>query len=287
MAIRWGASRLKAKAVRSRSHPLRGFPGCQVLRDDELGGSKRRKYLTLVPTLQGVLEVVLRGGPTSHNVLALALLLRESGIKPIYFQPLRGRTPGGIFALTREVLGDGLHPVEAERVEEAIAEYARREGVRVVAEGASEPAALPGALTLADQVAEGEWKQVFVDSGTGMMAAAVVLGLAARGRRLPVHVVDLTGDFERALQHWLPFVEAHYGVLLRPGPYAVHRPPVGASFGSQPAAVRREITRLAQEEGFLADPVYSAKLFLTARPLARPGALLIHSGGVFLKSLTE
>lgn len=268
--------------MQSRIHTLRGFPGCHVLRDDELGGSKRRKYSSLLPSLTGALEVVLRGGPTSHNVLMLALLLRERGLRPIYFQPLRGRPPGGVFALTREVLGDGLYPVEAERLEEAVAEYARRPGVRVVAEGASEPAALPGALTLVEQVAQHPWKGIFIDSGTGMMAAVLVLGLAARGRRLPVHVVDLTGDFEAALQAWLPRVEAHYGAPLRPGPYTVHRPPVGASFGSQPAAVRREITRLAQEEGFLTDPVYSAKLFLTARPLARPGTLLIHSGGVFL-----
>lgn len=273
--------------MRARIHPLRGFPGCQVLRDDELGGSKRRKYSTLLPSLQGSLEVVLRGGPTSHNVLQLALLLRECGVKPIYFQPLRGRPPGGIFALTREVLGDGLHPVEADQLEAAIAEYARKDGVCVVAEGASEPAALPGALTLAEQVAEEACKEVFIDSGTGMMAATLVLGLAARGRRLPVHVVDLTGDFEKALKLWLPRVEAHYGALLRPGPYTVHRPPVGASFGSQPAAVRREIARLAQEEGFLTDPVYSAKLFLTARSLARPGALLIHSGGVFLQAMAK
>jgi len=255
--------------MRARIHPLRGFPNCHVLRDDELGGSKWRKYATLLPSLEGATEVVLRGGPTSHNVLQLALLLRERGIRPVFFQPLRGRQPGDVFSRTRKVLGDGLIPVDASRVEEAIAEYARRPGVHVVAEGASVPAAWPGALTLAQQVAEGSWTRVFVDSGTGMMAAAVVLG-----QPFPVEVVDLTGAFPEALQRW----QEHSG--LTPAPYRVHRPPVGASFGSQPAAVRRELARLAEEEGFLADPVYSGKLFLTARGLAEPGSLLVHSGGV-------
>ena len=61
-------------------------------------------------------------------------------------------------------------------------------------------------------------------------------------------------------------------------------PATAKSFGSTNKTIFEEIRRIAREDGILTDPVYSAKLFLTARQTILNktldgNILLIHSGG--------
>jgi D-cysteine desulfhydrase len=74
---------------KSRCHPLNGYlpqrPSAPLFikREDELNanavGTKHRKYLSLLPTLQhsGSRRVILIGSAHSNNVLGLAQLLRS------------------------------------------------------------------------------------------------------------------------------------------------------------------------------------------------------------------
>jgi 1-aminocyclopropane-1-carboxylate deaminase/D-cysteine desulfhydrase-like pyridoxal-dependent ACC family enzyme len=63
----------------------------------------------------------------------------------------------------------------------------------------------------------------------------------------------------------------------------LHRPAIGASYGSVNAEVLAHIARFAKH-GVLTDPIYSAKHLVTAEQdlagsSARKVALVIHSGG--------
>ena len=64
----------------------------------------------------------------------------------------------------------------------------------------------------------------------------------------------------------------------------LYRPHVGRAFGSTNKTIFDEIRRIARTEGFLTDPIYSVKLFLTARRIIadekiKGNCLFIHSGG--------
>jgi len=64
----------------------------------------------------------------------------------------------------------------------------------------------------------------------------------------------------------------------------LYYPATAKSFGSTNKTIFNEIRRIAREDGILTDPVYSSKLFLTARQTIFDQALdgnilLIHSGG--------
>jgi 1-aminocyclopropane-1-carboxylate deaminase/D-cysteine desulfhydrase-like pyridoxal-dependent ACC family enzyme len=66
--------------------------------------------------------------------------------------------------------------------------------------------------------------------------------------------------------------------------YTLYYPATAKSFGSTNKTIFKEIQRVAREDGILTDPVYSSKLFLTARQTILNkkfggNILLIHSGG--------
>jgi 1-aminocyclopropane-1-carboxylate deaminase/D-cysteine desulfhydrase-like pyridoxal-dependent ACC family enzyme len=67
--------------------------------------------------------------------------------------------------------------------------------------------------------------------------------------------------------------------------FRCHRPLSARSFGSTNQAVFQEIQRTAAESGIMLDPIYSAKLFMSARAAyaerkADEDVLLLHAGGV-------
>jgi 1-aminocyclopropane-1-carboxylate deaminase len=264
----------------ARWHPLRSFAApTWLLREDELGGTKRRKYRSLVPALiaRGLTSVRLRGSPHSNHLLQLSLLLKEAGIEPVYHQEGRPGPVRGNGLWNRLILGANY------RLDEA------GDHTYEIPEGAVTREALPGAITLSTSVARALARtgasHVAIDAGTGFSALGLLLGLTHlyRGRPKPrLSVLWLGGrvcPWEHLVAEWSP-VAAEWLELDEPIMAEVSRPASAASFGAVNAGVLDEIVRTAREEGVLLDPLYTAKLFQEARRRQWPeGTLLIHSGG--------
>lgn len=294
----------------SRVHPLSSFdfPGvrCFVKRDDELGfgisGSKLRKYRSLFAYLEQekIREALLIGAPFSNHILSMAQLLRENKITPILF--LIGTLPQkrqGNFLLSSLFLeAENIHWFSRKNWEtiDAIAnEFVQsKKDTVLIAKGASMKESLPGTLTLATDILENEkclglhFDHVFIDSGTGMMASALILAFAWLQKKSLVHVIQIAGtkaEFEGALGFWKKEFEMWLNAPLNTlFSYRYYVPENAKSFGATNAKVFQTIKQMAKEEGMLTDPIYTAKLFFEGKRILQNqriqgNVLFIHSGG--------
>jgi len=298
--------------VTSRTHPLKSFNtstcACYVKREDELGfgisGSKIRKYRTLIPYLlsQNIGEVIVIGGAFSNNVLGITQLLIENGITPTLF--LRGepiQKPKGN-ALFIQLLVDPslIHWISRKEwpdVQQHISQYIQSHtstSFFVLDEGASVKEALPGVLTLPLDILQNEsdlnkqFNHLFLDVGTGLTAIALLLGYAWIEKTTHFHLLLLADTAENFVEQLKLF---HHGFeeLLNcscpyPENYTLHIPQQAASFGSTTKGLFNEIRKIASQEGFFTDPIYSGKLFLESKRLIDEmelsgEALIIHTGG--------
>lgn len=262
--------------------PSRRFSELTYVREELLGSFKARKYATLLPWLRtrGYRRILLKGSSHSSNVLGLALLLQQAGFEPHYVLEGREGPQVGNGLLSRLALGECFH-----------SERPDLDFDWEIPEGASAPAALAGSLGLVGSLMENALSReeaepdVYIDSGTGFTAAALLLGLGYF--RLPwrVVVVSMTGQERAEFDDLLCSLGEEFGRLtgesICPPDWELTYPPVGRSFGSTSAAVFEEIRDVAQAEGILCDPLYAAKLSLTYRERrdARRPSLLIVSGG--------
>lgn len=291
----------------SRIHPLRSFPShCYVKRDDELGfgvtGSKIRKYRSLIPFFlsQHIQQVIVIGSSHSNHVLSITQLLIENGIEPLLF--LKGNPltsyPKGNFLFTNLFVPeihwiDGDEWNEVERKAEIFAENATKKTF-VLPEGACHPEALPGLLSLPQDILRNEqemgieFDHLFIEAGTGLTAIAAILWFQLIAKKITVHVVRLAGTEQEFLSRLLFFhghFEKQMGVSVPfPTSFKLYHSRHAASFGSTNRAIFKEIQHLARQEGFLTDPIYSAKLFLEARHVIQEkdlkgNILLLHAGG--------
>jgi 1-aminocyclopropane-1-carboxylate deaminase/D-cysteine desulfhydrase-like pyridoxal-dependent ACC family enzyme len=279
-------------------------------RDDELSfgvsGSKYRKFAALVPFLQRnqFHEVVLIGGAHSNNVASLAQLLLERGIEPFAFLRGEAELPSqGNHLLNRMLLGpQRLRYVprsEWDQVQDTAHQYAearRAAGYRtfVINEGSASVPALPGTCSLMTDMLRNEtqlglsFSDVFIDAGTGMTAAALLLMDAAMATQKRIHVI-LTACTAEAFQQQLTAWHYHFEQLIqqtvpRPEPASLQSSRLAPAYGKVDSATLDAVVHLAQTYGVLADPVYAAKLLVTARALINEQQiggtpLLIHSGG--------
>lgn len=262
--------------------PSRRFAELTYVREDLVGSYKGRKYLSLLPWMvqQGFRRVRLRGSSHSSNVLHLSLLLKQVGLQPVYVLEGREGPPVGNGLLSRLALGEdfkGEDPRESFDWE--------------VPEGGSCPAALAGSLGLVGSLMEGALSagggpfHIYIDSGTGFTAAALLLGLGFFGVDWPVTVVSMTrqekGEIEALVACLHNEYERLFGEAPRPVEFQLVLPPTAQSFGSTNGAVFAEVQSLAREEGLLCDPLYAAKLSLTYRELRDPAvkSLMFVSGG--------
>lgn len=285
----------------SRIHKLNGFPDtgvtCYVKRDDELGcgisGSKLRKYASLMPTLiqKGICHLLIIAGPQSNNLLAALQMAREFKLQVTAFliKP-KNLVVQGNFKLSLLFLNEQeivwVNRDDWPRVESIANAHLSRltQPGFILKEGASVPEAFEGALSLAadivlnEQSINGVFHHIFVDAGTGFSAAALIKGLALRSHPSLVHVLLLADEepvFHNKLMQWLG---------MKPQNYRCFYPGTAKSFGSVNQTIKKEIRRLAREEGILADPIYSAKLFYESRKIIelkqlQGNVLIIHSGG--------
>ncbi len=257
----------------SRIHPLRSMPsGCYVKREDELSfgvsGTKLRKYLSFLPELVKSCpdEAIVIGSVYSNHVVSIAQLLREKGIVPVLF--LIGRQESALKGnLLYSALFAGSENIrwipkeESSRVERYVEEYIAQKKdkkIAVIPKGANTAAALPGALTLALDILRNEeehglsFDHIFLDSGTGLTACALLLAFAFLGKDAFFHIVQIAGskeefhdvlaqrkgDFEGLLQLTVPM----------PSSFQLYTPSTAPSFGSVNAALFQTIREIRSEE---------------------------------------
>ncbi len=302
--------------LESRIHRLRWFDRSDiwVKRDDELSfgisGTKLRKHASIIPALQkkGIEEVVVIGGAHSNNVLSTAQTLTENGIKMTPF--LLGPPPqrvGNAKMLSLFFDENEIHWIprsewtSCHNLANRYREEKKLQGVTVMLlpEGGHHKLALPGALSLVvDILRNGResgvvFDHLFIDSGTGMVAQSLIAGAAALELKITLHIVVLAGsftEFKSGLSQVIEYTEEFLHVSIPSLPnYQLYYPSVAKSFGSTNSTIFKEIRRIAREDGILTDPVYSSKLFLTARKMVlekslQGNILLIHSGGAFALS---
>ncbi len=308
-ACRWETA--EAFRLQSRIHRLRWFDRSDiwVKRDDELSfgvsGTKLRKHASIIPSLKqnGIEEVVVIGGSHSNNVLSAAQTLTENNIRITPFllgppsQKLGNAKLFELFVDDSEI--HWISRAHWSHCEDLVNNYVEKRkslGIKifVLPEGAHHPLALPGSLSILTDTLRNEresgvrFDHIFIDAGTGMVAQSLLAGAAALERKTIFHVVVLADTFENfksGLSRVIQYTEAFLGVSLTSLPaYRMYYPATARSFGSTNSTIFKEIKRIARKDGILTDPVYSAKLFLTAKQAILDHALegnilLIHSGG--------
>lgn len=296
----------------SRVHPLKSLSNCKlncyIKRDDELScsvaGSKMRKYSSIIPSLikEKTEEALVIGGANSNHVIGISQLLIEVGIKPILFlcrskqEILKGN------ALLRRLLipDEQIHWIDRQEwseVEKAALEYVhanKAKRIKIIPEGGQMVEALPGALTLVNDIARNEaelgfqFDHIFMDSGTNLTAIGLILGLAYTQHPADVHVVQMASNsltFLEQLKYYHNHFEEHMNVHCPfPSHFELCQPKQAKSFGSTTKSVFSFIELLAKEEGVLCDPIYNAKLFMEAKRQIMEehltgNALIIQSGG--------
>lgn len=300
-------------SLHSRIHLLHSLSfdsaKCYVKRDDELGfgvsGSKIRKYSTLIPFLisKKIEEVVLIGSSHSNHVLSFSQLLIENKIRPTLFlrgdssRPLDGNALfTSLFVPTSSI--QWISKSNWKYVESLAKAYTEKQHhpTFVLPEGGFSQEALPGALSLSCDLLNNEqenhlsFDHVFIEAGTGMMASSLILGLHALRHRAHVHVLLLAEDkkafLSRLKQCHDMFVRLTQSSLSIPDNFSLHLPLMAKGFGVIHPLLFSTIQEIAHHEGFLTDPIYSAKLFLEIKRLIPQekltgNILIIHSGGAF------
>lgn len=298
--------------IHSRIHPLRSltFPStqCYVKRDDELGfgisGSKIRKYRSLIPFLLShhIQEVIIIGSAYSNHVLSFIQLLIENGLKFTLF--LRGDPDrplqGNALLTSLFILPSSVHWISQsdwKNVELLAQSYASKQShsTFVLLEGAFCSAALPGALTLVLDLLENEhqhhiqFDHLFIEAGTGFTASALLLGLNWIEHPVHLHIL-LLADTKDAFLKRLSLCQEMFTQFIQTSPlslihnFTLHDPILTKGFGQVNSSIFETILYLARNEGFLTDPIYSAKLFIESQRVItqkklKGHVLILHTGG--------
>ncbi len=278
--------------VTSRVHPLLTFQNCFVKRDDELGfsisGTKFRKYRMLIPYLRQFNEVVVTGGAFSNHVLGITQLLIQNKIQ--FRLCLKGSPPevihGNYFFLLMLVPSSIITWTKEEFV------VKNRSNVCVLPEGGALFSSFLGGLSLPIDILRNEetaglaFEHIFIEAGTGVSAAALLVGLAYLEKKTHCHVLLMAEGEDKFLEQLKNYHASFEDWLSEPCPFPRYftsaRPASAASFGSTNAALFNFIVQTAQIEGLFLDPIYSGKLFFYAKEaikLLKGNSLIVHSGG--------
>lgn len=271
-----------------------------IKREDELSGgisgSKYRKYASLIPyiTSQEFNEIWITGSTQSNNVLGLLQMAIENEI-PYRLYLLQDHDPtlqGNYLWLTLLSNASNIHWLNRSewhmREELFYEEMAENPDLNplLIPEGASMPEALPGAMTIATDIVAQEdakgfnFQHIFIDSGTGLTAIGLILGLGLLGRtEKTIHVTLIAGDqpfFEEELLFYRSQLPANLGLgtssLTLPA-IETYRPTKAPAFGSVNQSTLKAVKAFAQSEGILTDPVYGAKHALTVSSILSQSSL--------------
>lgn len=293
--------------VRSRVHQLclgrnEGI-ACYVKREDELGalisGTKVRKYRTQVALIKkrGYQSVALVGGRYSNHLLGLSSLLIENEIEPTLFLPetKEDKIVGNALLLHLLVPEKNIRLISHDRWHE-VETIARVSHECVIPQGGHLEDCLGGLLTLSLDVLRNEeehnthFKEIFIDSGSGLTASALIASFGYLQREIKIHVMLAAGTPKTFLETVKETKKALEILLDEPieslATFNTHQPLSAKSFGATNSATFQTIRDVAQKEGFFVDPIYSSKLYplleekVRLKSVASP-LLFIHSGGLY------
>ena len=217
--------------VQTRIHELRTFSSdtCQVYvkREDESGfgisGCKKRKYASLFPFLHkhNYQEVALIGGAHSNHVAGMLQVLNERNFTTHLFlkqahNPSRTGNRFLIDLLGQEPFIKWLTAGEWPQAEKRAREFFQQAGIHgyVIPEGGSCGPAWAGACTLMHDIIRNEeegglaFDHIFIDAGTGFMAASLIWMNALLQRSSQIHVILLAGDkqsFHQQMNNTYPY----------------------------------------------------------------------------------
>lgn len=291
--------------LHSRIHPLRGFgKDVFIKRDDELSfgisGTKLRKLASLVDYWKqsGVEFIEAIGGSHSNHLVATAQAANEHGIDlRLHLLESHGSCiANGNEAFLRLLTeGSSINWIKRADWTNQQAEFFHKSSIPYIKgqpyymnEGGVNKEALLGAMTLGRDIINCKkrvYDHIVMDAGTGFSAAAICLYLGSMGYGGTVHVVCMAANlnFEDVLVQVCHWAE-QLGLIFKDiAHYKTYPSATAKSFGAVNRSVFDEVKRMALENGVIADPIYSAKLFLTARTLlpqlSGGNVLLVHSGG--------
>ena len=302
--------------LHTRVHPLQSkiyeSGKLFIKREDELSsgisGSKYRKYASLIPFLlkENFDEVVIIGGSNSNNVIASMQLFRENKI-PFHLMLLENHstTPKGNELWMKMLLGEEkvqyITRDEWENIDSITDNYKKEKErqekkIFVLREGAEVLEAIPGAMTLALDILQNEDKNnisfnhIFIDSGLGISAIGLILGLEYLGLNdKEIHLTLIAGtedEFNAKLEFFRENISTLLSIPEADSTIHVkfHTPPSAASFGSINDNIIQKTISIAKKEGILMEPVYSVKHFMSMEEVLSEGktegdALFIYNGG--------
>lgn len=298
-------------ALRSRVHPwFQLHPKLWLKRDDELSaaisGSKLRKLAALQHYWRqnNISRVVSCGAWSSNQLPALLQLVNEDALDLELHLWGREREHSSNHKLSRLLISSQRHKIiEYSCATDAYLAFDRRSAqldpgkYLCVGEGASNFISMCGAMSLAHEIVEDskqiDISQVFVDSGSGVSACALILGLALLESRIRVGVVLLAGseqEFEARLVAFKQLLGQKGFCITSPLNYFFLRPCKFRSFGAVGRSLFNFIKTTAQDTGVLLDPIYSAKCamavveFLSAYEEESSFSVMVHSGGLWALS---
>jgi len=292
-----------------------------IKREDELSsgitGSKYRKYASLIPKIlaEQYDEVVLIGGAKSNNIIAGMQLFKENNIDfSIYLLENHSKAFQGndlirnllskntkVNIITRE----DWHRVKALADDDALKAATLGKRVLVIPEGGMLTEAIPGAMTLALDIMKNEeehlikFENIFIDSGTGVTAIGLILGMDYLGIiNRNIHITLIAGTEVEFLENLNTFRE-HLKLLFGTPCFSsrnniyFHLPPIAKSFGSINDSILKKTIGIAQDYGILMDPIYSVKHFMSmehaivANKIGKELLFIYNGGSIGLMGFSE
>lgn len=289
--------------MHTRIHPFRNYikteEGAVYLkREDELGGgigSKYRKLSSVINYLKTseYEEVLIVGGAFSNNAVAAVMLFRQEDIKFKVVIPKTYAEVSGNYLylkmLTHEEERIVLPKEEWLNMNTWFKDYQQstEKKLYLLEEGCCVKEVLPGAITLANSIRQNEiiegvtFQHIFTDCGTGMSAIGLLLGMKEAGLSAQIHIVLMASTKEEFLMKLNEFAKGKTKEIISKVHF--YYPLSAKSFGSVNSTVLKEMIEISKDEGLLAEPVYSVKLFMKAKQLIQSGevsgnCLVIYNG---------